>query len=109
MGVTQGLDQRAFKTVLEALRSSLGDGGLTYLEAPTRLAGGYSSEVYGLRLGAGDAASAEFVLRIMRDDGAAAREVAIQSAVWALGFPVPRIVFAGRSGDGLGQPFSVTP
>lgn len=107
MGVRQPLDRRASKTVLEALKSALGDGGLAYLEPPTRLAGGYSSEIYGLRLAAGDAVSAEFVLRIMRDDGAAAREVGIQSAVWALGFPVPRIVFAGGSGDGLGRPFSV--
>ena len=76
--------------------------------APTRLGGGHSSDSY--RVVAAetpDGIPKRLVLRIMRDDKAAALECAVQAAVAASGFPAPRVFRTGDSASAFGRPFAI--
>jgi aminoglycoside phosphotransferase (APT) family kinase protein len=69
-----------------------------------RLGGGESSDCYRFDL---DQPPSTLVLRLMRDDGAAAREQAFQQAVAAQGFPASQILRVGSSASAFGRPFSI--
>lgn len=73
-----------------------------------RLSGGESSECYRFELpNPPSGVPARLVLRLMRNDRVAARECAIQNAVEAVRFPVPRIFRVGTSASAFARPFSI--
>ena len=73
-----------------------------------RLRGGESSECYRFDLTGGPASvPSALVLRLMRDDRAAAHECAVQTAVAAQGFPTPAIRRSGSSASAFGRPFCI--
>lgn len=80
--------------LLAALRQRMGDASLEFSEPPTRITGGFETLTYGFRLSAvsGDFAG-PLVLRLFNQTDAAdqgRREEAVQNALAALGYPVPR-------------------
>ncbi|WP_089938214.1 phosphotransferase [Candidatus Entotheonella palauensis] len=96
--------------LLAALRQRMGDASLEFSEPPTRITGGFETLTYGFRLSAvsGDFAG-PLVLRLFNQTDAAdqgRREEAVQNALAALGYPVPRVV--GQFDAGInGRSFNV--
>jgi aminoglycoside phosphotransferase (APT) family kinase protein len=73
-----------------------------------RLGDGVASDCFGFELAAAPAdVPSRLVLRLMREDQAAARECAIQTAVERLGLPVAHILRTGSSASAFGRPFSI--
>jgi hypothetical protein len=80
----------ANRGVAEALRRELTrvDAGGEIVSPPEPLAGGFSADLFAFAVGVPPRA---LVLRLLRDDQAAAREARMQSHVAALGYPAPRV------------------
>jgi aminoglycoside phosphotransferase (APT) family kinase protein len=100
-------DHRVRSALAGELASWLGPGAIL-AGAPTKLGGGESSDCY--RFDVAEPPSgvpAALVLRLMREDEAAAHECAVQAAVAAQGFPAPRIAHTGSSASAFGRPFSI--
>ena len=75
-----------------------------------RLSGGESSECYRFELYDNPAGvPARLVLRLLREDGAAAREWTLQRAVNAAGYPAPMVLRTGASRSAFARPYSVSP
>lgn len=95
--------------LVEHLRASLGEPGLSLAEPPVPLAGGFDTEIFAVRL---RAASPEFarplVLRVLRayhDPGMVLREQVIQNAVAEQGYPAPRVLHASLDPVPVGAAF----
>lgn len=100
------LEPELASALLVRLRDVSGDGRIRYAEAPTRLLGGYSADLYRLRLESAPAElSGDLVLRLMRGADDAVREINVQREVAKLGFPAPAVRFSADSSAGLGRPF----
>ncbi|MDZ4827222.1 MAG: phosphotransferase [Actinomycetota bacterium] len=94
--------------LLTTLRELTGEPALVYDRTPEPLAGGYSAELLRFSIiGGPEIMRGELVARILVDDGGAACECAIQTAVERAGFPAPRIRFAANSSSPLGRPVIV--
>ena len=94
--------------LLSAIASLTGRDDVQLAQPVKRLSGGYSAELFVLRLADARAElDGEFVLRIMHSDPEARREVAIQRTVSALGFPAPKVRLHGDSTAALGRPFMI--
>ncbi len=73
-----------------------------------KLSGGESSQCFGFELAEAFSGVPRFlVLRLTQDDRSAAREVAIQRAVYKEDFPVPAIFHAGTSVSAFGRPYAI--
>jgi aminoglycoside phosphotransferase (APT) family kinase protein len=105
-GALTGADlERALLAVLER---AAGRAGLRYARRPTPLSGGWWAALYGFCIeNAPRGFEGELVLRLMPDDARARREVVIQHAVAATGFPAPKVRLAGDRAAGLGASFSI--
>lgn len=89
------------------VRLGAGSGAqVSYAEVPRRLSGGYSSDLFRLRLsGVAPELGGDLVLRLMHGDRDAAREICVHREVATTGFPAPTVHFAADSHAGLGRPF----
>ncbi len=94
--------------LLAQVERASGRTGLRYARRPAPLAGGWWAALYGFCIeSAPPGFAGELVLRLMPEDERARREIVIQQAVAAAGFPAPRIRLSGDRAAGLGAPFSI--
>ena len=106
LSAAEKLEPDLANALLARLRDFSGDGRVSYADEPTRLSGGYSADLYRLRLeSAPGELSGDLVLRLMRGAEDAAREINAQREVAKLGFPAPAVRFSADSSAGLGRPF----
>jgi aminoglycoside phosphotransferase (APT) family kinase protein len=85
-------------------------GHATAIGPLERLSGGESSDCYRFDLAPPQpGVPSALVLRLMRDDQAAAHECAVQAAVAAQEFPAPRLLRTGMSASAFDRPFSIMP
>src|SRR5882724_11129116 len=95
------------------LRRELSDASLTYSEPPLRLTGGFDTLTYRFALSTRrEGWAGPLVVRIFRDPEGPLRaryERAVQSAIWAQGFPAPRPVMAYDETDVVGGAFVIMP
>lgn len=95
-------------SLLAVLRSRTGIRDLGYAEEPKRVTGGYWADILAFRLaGAPPELERRLIVRVMPDDRVARREIMVQSAVVAQGFPAPALRLWGGAEDGLGGPYVV--
>jgi aminoglycoside phosphotransferase (APT) family kinase protein len=103
--------QEVADALLAHLRSSQGAQTLEFAERPERVPGGNRTFVYGFELAnAADGFDQPLILRIARSQGGEktiALEGAIQSALFQLGYPTPRILASSDDPDVLGGPFQI--
>jgi len=93
--------------LLQVLRTTTGDAGLSYAEPPRALTGGFWAELLAFSLTDPPPGwPGELVARIMPEAGLASKETMIQTAVASAGFPTP-VVRASGTDCGLGQAFMV--
>jgi hypothetical protein len=80
------------------LQKTLGATGLSFAERPTRVSGGFDTQIFAFRLaGAPPAFSGPLILRLLdvhHDPARALTEQATQNALADLGYPAPRAVLA---------------
>ena len=97
--------------LLEYLRGHLGESSLEFAEPPTRISGGFDTQIFAFRLRRAPGAYAEpLILRILgaKDPGARAlREAVTQNTVASLGYPAPRSLLATADPSVLGGAFLV--
>jgi aminoglycoside phosphotransferase (APT) family kinase protein len=94
--------------LIGVLRNAAGVPGLDYARQPEPMQGGFWAEIFSFSLANPPAGwPADLVLRLMPDPGVARKEVIMQSAVAAAGFPTPAVRVSGGPEDGLGQAFMV--
>lgn len=106
LSAAEKLEPDLANALLARLRDFSGDGRVSYADEPTRLSGGYSADLYRLRLeSAPGELSGDLVLRLMRGAEDAAREINAQREVAKLGFPAPAVRFSADASAGLGRPF----
>jgi aminoglycoside phosphotransferase (APT) family kinase protein len=95
--------------LVEHLRASLGEPGLSLTEPPVPLSGGFDTEIFTLRLRGAPAPFARpLVLRVLRahhDPSMVLREQTIQNALADQGYPAPRVVLASLDRASVGAPF----
>ena len=96
---------------LSHLRSELHAPDLGYAARPTAISGGFDTRIFAFRLhGAPGPWSGPLILRVMNpahDPARALRERAIQNALVAQGYPVPRVLVASADRSPLGAGFLV--
>ncbi len=103
--MSERLEPRLANELLARLGAGF-DVKLSYAEVPSRLPGGYSSDLFRLRLdGVARELGGDLVLRLMHGDRDAAREICVHREVATTGFPAPTVHFAADSRAGLGRPF----
>ncbi|MEO6398878.1 MAG: phosphotransferase [Tepidiformaceae bacterium] len=105
-------DQEVAEALLEDLRALLRRPALAFLEPPTRLTGGYDTQIFAFQLkGAPPEFSGRLVLRAFAPaDGHRARfEGAAQSAIADLGYPAPRALHVSEGAGPLGLPYLLMP
>jgi len=97
------------RALIAHLRRAAAAPQLEIAEPPVPLAGGFDTEIYGLRLQATPAAlRAPLVLRVLRphhDPAMILREQAVQNALADRGYPAPRVVHVCVDREPLGAPF----
>jgi aminoglycoside phosphotransferase (APT) family kinase protein len=94
--------------LLDLLRTLTGSPALEYARAPERLTGGFWAELMAFSLASPpDGWAGELVARLMPDPVTAQKEIVIQSAVAAAGFPTPAVRASGNPGAGLGRAFII--
>jgi aminoglycoside phosphotransferase (APT) family kinase protein len=107
--VTTSRAEAVERGLVEHLRASLGEPGLSLAEPPAPLGGGFDTEIFTLQLrGAPAAFLRPLVLRVLRahhDPGMVLREQTIQNALADQGYPAPRVVLASLDPVPLGAPF----
>ena len=93
------------------LRKTLGEPRLELAERPTRLTGGFDTQIFAFRLvGAPPAFAGSLILRLLdahHDPARALRERTIQNALAELGYPAPRVLLASADSTLLGGPFLI--
>jgi len=97
--------------LLEYLRGHLGEPSLEFAEPPTRISGGFDTQIFGFRLwGAPEAYAGPLILRMLgaQDPGARAlREAVTQNTVASLGYPAPRALLTSADQSVLGGAFLI--
>jgi len=97
--------------LLEYLRVRLGEPTLEFAESPTRISGGFDTQIFAFRLRrAPEAFAGPLVLRVLgaQDPGARAlREAVTQNTVASLGYPAPRTLLATADQSVLGGAFLI--
>jgi aminoglycoside phosphotransferase (APT) family kinase protein len=94
--------------LIEVLRGATGTPGLEYQRRPEPMQGGFWAELLSFSLAnPPDGWPGELVARLMPDPGTARKEIIVQSAVGAAGFPTPAVRASGGPDAGLGQAFMV--
>jgi aminoglycoside phosphotransferase (APT) family kinase protein len=93
------------------LQKTLGATGLSFAERPTRVSGGFDTQIFAFRLaGAPPAFSGPLILRLLdvhHDPARALTEQATQNALADLGYPAPRAVLASADVTPLGGAFLI--
>lgn len=96
---------------LDHFRAELHAPDLAYAAPPTAVSGGFDTRIFAIRLsGAPEPWSRPLILRVMNpahDPARALRERAIQNALAAQGYPVPRVLAACADRGPLGAGFLV--
>ncbi len=104
MTVKTDLDDR----LIVVLRSATGIPSLEYERPPEPMHGGFWAELFSFSLAnPPEGWPAELVARLMPDPGTARKEMIVQSAVAAAGFPTPFVRASGGPDCGLGLAFMV--
>ena len=97
--------------LLDHLRKALGDPGLEFAERPTRLTGGFDTQIFAFRLaGAPPGFVGGLILRLLdahHDPTRALAERATQNALADLGYPAPRVLLASADPTLLGGAFLI--
>jgi aminoglycoside phosphotransferase (APT) family kinase protein len=97
--------------LLEYLRVELGEPSLEFAESPTRISGGFDTQIFAFRLRRAPAAYAgPLILRMLgaQDPGARAlREAVTQNTVASLGYPAPRSLLTSADQSVLGGAFLI--
>ena len=97
--------------LLEHLRTSLAQPRLEFAERPSRVTGGFDTQIFAFRLaGAPTAFGGPSILRLLEahhDPARALRERAIQNALADLGYPAPRVWAASADPTMLGGAFLI--
>jgi aminoglycoside phosphotransferase (APT) family kinase protein len=82
--------------------------GCVFTREPTRIEGGFSSELFGFQLDrAPRGLAGPLVLRLQSDDATAEREQLVHAGVAALGFATPAVVLTGDSSSAFGRPYTI--
>jgi aminoglycoside phosphotransferase (APT) family kinase protein len=93
------------------LRTTLGEPRLEFAERPTRLTGGFDTQIFAFRLaGAPPALAGPLILRLLdahHDPARVLHERATQNAVVELGYPAPRVLLASADARLLGGAFLI--
>lgn len=93
------------------LRQALGERQLEFAERPTRLTGGFDTQIFAFRLAAAPAAFAgPLVLRLLdahHDPSRVLHEQATQNALADLRYPAPRVLLASAGVSELGGAFLI--
>ncbi len=93
------------------LQRTLGEPRLEFAERPTRLTGGFDTQIFAFRLaGAPPAFGGPLILRLLdahHDPARALFEQATQNALAALGYPAPRVLLASADSMRLGGAFLI--
>ena len=93
------------------LRKTLGEPGLDFAEPPTRLTGGFDTQIFAFRLaGAPTEFAGPLILRLLdahHDPARALHERATQNALVDLGYPAPRVLLASADPAPLGGAFLI--
>src|SRR4051812_36165372 len=101
-------DATLAQRLLDVLAPEL-NATVAYAEEPVPLAGGFSNEIFRLRLErAPPGFEGPLVLRLAHDDHDVAREAIVQDGGARAGYPAPSVLLHGPR-NGLGAPFIVTP
>jgi aminoglycoside phosphotransferase (APT) family kinase protein len=94
--------------LIGVLRGATGVPDLEYARRPEPMQGGFWAELLSLSLAnPPDGWPGELVARLMPDPNTARKEVVVQSAVAAAGFPTPVVRASGGPDAGLGRAFMV--
>src|SRR5438034_8171722 len=94
--------------VLETVRAETSASGIGLASPLEPISGGFWARTYGLVLRDAPAPfDRRLILRVMPDEDLARREIAIQGAVAALGFPCPMVRLADARSARLGAPFII--
>jgi aminoglycoside phosphotransferase (APT) family kinase protein len=102
------IDTDITERLIEVLRGATGTPGLEYERRPEPMQGGFWAELLSFSLAnPPDGWPGELVARLMPDPGTARKEMIVQSAVAAAGFPTPAVRASGGPDAGLGQAFMV--
>ena len=103
----EALDSR----LLEYLQKALAEPRLEFAEPPSRVTGGFDTQIFAFRLaGAPKAAAGPLILRLLEphhDPTRALRERATQNALSELGYPAPRVQLASADTAVLGGAFLI--
>jgi aminoglycoside phosphotransferase (APT) family kinase protein len=95
----------------DALRAALGEPRLAFAEPPTRLTGGFDTQIFAFRLAGAPADFAgPLILRLLgpqHDPARALREQATQNALAELRYPAPRVLLASADASVLGGAFLI--
>jgi len=93
------------------LREALREPALDFADRPTRVTGGFDTQIFAFRLsGAPPAFAGPLILRMLarhHDPARAVREQAAQNALVELGYPAPRVLLASADPQTLGGAFLV--
>ncbi len=82
--------------LLAAIRASTGDDRVTWSAPPVRMTGGYTTEMWQVRIDGGPAGlRGDRVARIMTDVETAQRETIVQQHLADVGYPTPAVCLAG--------------
>jgi aminoglycoside phosphotransferase (APT) family kinase protein len=97
--------------LLEYLRVRLGEPSLEFAESPTRISGGFDTQIFAFRLRrAPETYAGPLILRVLgaQDPGARAlREAVTQNTVASLGYPAPRSLLSTADQSVLGGAFLI--
>ena len=94
--------------LIGVLRGATGTPDLDYERQPEPMQGGFWAELFSFSLANPPAGwPTELVARLMPDPGTARKEIIVQSAVAAAGFPTPFVRASGGPDCGLGRAFMV--
>lgn len=97
--------------LLGCLRETLGAPSLGYADPPVQITGGFDTTIFAFQLAdAPPQRAGPLIVRIFREDAEPAQalfESAVQNAVAALGFPVPRVLITHPDREPLGAPFVI--
>jgi aminoglycoside phosphotransferase (APT) family kinase protein len=94
------------RRLVAAVRGEAGSAGIELAAPLEPISGGFWARTYGVVLQDAPAPlDRRLILRVMPDEHMARREIAIQRAVGAQGFPCPAVRLADGSSASLGAPF----